>query len=275
MFSTSEATDKIDEALAKAQAEIENAPKDKDNPFFKSKYADLASVVKASRTALTKHGISVSQWPLHSDDNRMHLVTRLACAGQWMKSEFSLPMSKQDPQGYVSAVTYGKRCALAAAVGVAADDEDDDGNTASGKHEPPAAKNGKNGHNRLPPKEKPVEPPAEIESFSELVKRCQSITAADYKPVAATIKNHPDLSHAERDILWGICVIRRIHIDLGGKEETLFAAARGAALQSTGEKLDWTEAAIKHDTRFTDEQREELLEKVAERRENLAKNGAA
>ena len=129
MFTTSENTERLDEALAKAQGEIEPAAKDKVNPAFRSKYADLASVWSACRSALTKHGITLTQWPVHSDDGRLHMVTRLAHGGQWMMAEFSIPVGKHDAHGYGSAMTYAKRYSLAAAIGVVADD--DDGNAAS------------------------------------------------------------------------------------------------------------------------------------------------
>lgn len=130
MFSTSESTAKLDVALAKAQGEIEAAAKDKVNPAFRSKYADLTAVWAAIRPALSKHGIAVTQWPLHSEDSRLHMVTRLAHEGEWMSGEFSIPVDKANSHGYGSAVTYAKRFALAAAVGVVADD-DDDGNAAA------------------------------------------------------------------------------------------------------------------------------------------------
>lgn len=130
MFKTSEQTDKLDAAIAKAQAEIQPASKDKTNPAFRSKYADLAAVWDACRAALTKNGVAVTQWPIHSEDNRLHLITRLACAGQWMMAEISIPTDKQSAHGYGSAITYAKRFGLAAAVGVVAD-EDDDGNGAT------------------------------------------------------------------------------------------------------------------------------------------------
>ncbi len=132
MIETSETTAKLDAALAKAQGEIEAASKDKINPAFRSKYADLSSVWAAIRPALSKHGIAITQWPIHSEDNRLHIVTRLAHDGEWIRAHFSIPVQKQDPHGYGSATTYAKRFSLAAAVGVVADD-DDDGNAASGK----------------------------------------------------------------------------------------------------------------------------------------------
>jgi hypothetical protein len=130
MFKTSDSTGKLDAAMAKAQSEIQAAVKDKVNPAFRSKYADLSAVWEACREALTKNGISVTQWPVHSDDNRLHLVTRLACQGEWVMAEMSIPAAKQDAHGYGSATTYAKRFALTAAIGVVAD-EDDDGNEAS------------------------------------------------------------------------------------------------------------------------------------------------
>ena len=56
-------------ALAKAQGQIKAAPKDSDNPFFKSKYADLASVWEACREPLAKNGLAVIQRPNHQPDH--------------------------------------------------------------------------------------------------------------------------------------------------------------------------------------------------------------
>lgn len=126
MFETSESTVILDEVLAKAQSEIGGAVKSKTNPFFKSKYADLAAVWEACRESLTKNGISVTQWLIHSDDNRLHLMTRIAHKGEWMRGHFSMPVSKLDAQSYGSAATYAKRFALASAVGVISEDEEDD-----------------------------------------------------------------------------------------------------------------------------------------------------
>jgi len=138
VIETSDSTAKLDAALAKAQGEIESAAKDRMNPAFRSKYADLTSVWAAIRPALSKHGIAVTQWPVHSTDNRLHIVTRLAHDGEWIRALFSVPVQKQDAHGYGSAATYAKRYSLAAAIGVVADD-DDDGNGASGKAAPKEA----------------------------------------------------------------------------------------------------------------------------------------
>lgn len=138
MIETSESTAKLDSALAKAQGEFVAAIKDSPNPAFKSKYADLTAIMEAIRPTLTKHGISVTQWPVHSTDNRVHMVTRIAHDGEWMRGHFSMPVLKQDAHGYGSIVTYLRRYCVSACLGVITD-LDDDGNAATGRHtEPPA-----------------------------------------------------------------------------------------------------------------------------------------
>lgn len=136
MIETSESTAKLDAALAKAQGDFQAAIKDSNNPAFKSKYADLSAVMEAIRPALIKHGISVTQWPVHSEDDRVHMVTRIAHDGEWMRGQFSMPVMKKDAHGYGSIVTYLRRYCIASCFGVIAD-LDDDGNIASGRTEQP------------------------------------------------------------------------------------------------------------------------------------------
>jgi len=120
-------------ALSKAQAEIEGAVKDKANPAFRSRYADLGNVWDAIRIPLTKNGLSVVQMPSMQEGNgEPLLITRLMhSSGQWLEGSYPLRPSKADPQGYGSAITYARRYALMAVLGVAP--EDDDGNAASGR----------------------------------------------------------------------------------------------------------------------------------------------
>jgi len=118
-------------ALAKAQGAMKGAIKDSANPFFKSKYADLASVVEAIRAAFSANGLSYIQTvePSEKDEVRVE-TTLLHSSGEWIScGVLSLPVSKVDAQGYGSALTYARRYSLSAAVGVAP--EDDDGNAAS------------------------------------------------------------------------------------------------------------------------------------------------
>lgn len=120
---------KIATALAKAQSEMEAASKDKKNPFFKSNYADLASVFNACRAALNNNGIAISQ-PIETRGERMFVVTLLIHgeSGEFIRSEMMLP-NQLDPQKIGSAITYFRRYSLMSVAGVATDD--DDGNEAS------------------------------------------------------------------------------------------------------------------------------------------------
>lgn len=135
-MSKSESIGELAAALAKAQGEIDPAEKTKANDFYRSKYADLAQVREAAREALTKNGLAVTQtvdlghpagasgWILRS--------TLMHSSGQWIESVYPIAPVKNDPQGFGSAITYARRFAFAALVGVASTEADDDGNEASG-----------------------------------------------------------------------------------------------------------------------------------------------
>lgn len=117
-------------ALAKAQGEIDKAKKDVDNTFFKSKYADLASVVDAIKEPLSRNGLSYTQIS-HDCDNAAGIETIIFhSSGEWLSTgKLTVPVSKHDAQGFGSAMTYARRYSLSAAFGVAA--EEDDGNAAA------------------------------------------------------------------------------------------------------------------------------------------------
>ena len=117
-------------ALVKVQAEIKPAAKKSENPFFHSKYADLAEVWNACRDALTKNGLAVIQTTSESMDGIVVVTTLAHTSGQWIRGKLLLKPVKPDPQGIGSCITYGRRYALAAIVGVCTDD--DDGAAASG-----------------------------------------------------------------------------------------------------------------------------------------------
>lgn len=128
----SETINEIAAALAKAQAQIEGAKKDKVNPHFRNDYADLASVWDACREALTKNQLSVAQAAESGSEGSYGVTTMLLhSSGQWMAGTLYLKPAKDDPQGAGSALTYARRYALAAMVGIAP--ADDDGNAASQK----------------------------------------------------------------------------------------------------------------------------------------------
>lgn len=134
----SESIANLAKALSTVQGKLTYAKKDAANPFFKSKYADLESVWDACRDLLSANGLSVAQFPgTYSDlDKSMSLTTMLMHgSGEWISQEMSVPVAKPDPQGAGSALTYMRRYALAAVIGVV--QADDDANTASGKLSPP------------------------------------------------------------------------------------------------------------------------------------------
>jgi len=128
------------EALSKAQGEIEGAAKGKDNPFFKSKYADLAAIWDACRGPLSKNGLCVIQQPF-TRGPLVGLRTQLGHAsGQWVACIATAESKDRGPQAYGSVVTYLRRYALQAFAGVAS--EDDDGEKAEGRDrgaKPPGA----------------------------------------------------------------------------------------------------------------------------------------
>ena len=124
---TSEQINEIAEALAAAQGEISNPNKSAENPFFKSKYADLAEVLNVVRPAFSKHGLSVVQMPYSSYDGGIGVTTMISHkSGQWMQGSLELPLqvAKNVNQDAGSAITYMRRYALAAAAGVAQEDLD-------------------------------------------------------------------------------------------------------------------------------------------------------
>jgi hypothetical protein len=130
-------------AICKAQGKMKHAIKDANNPFFRSKYADLASVVEASRPALVENGLSVVQY---TQGNVLYTML-LHSSGEWIRGHIELkPMrqvkdtgwvASEDPQSYGSCITYARRYAMAAITGVAT--EDDDGNAATGRTAAPVA----------------------------------------------------------------------------------------------------------------------------------------
>lgn len=129
----SESIAALAKALADAQGKIKGAAKDSDNPFFKSKYADLASVWEACRKQLSDAGLAVIQTTANGVDAVTVITTLAHSSGEWIRGSLTLRPVKADPQGAVAAITYARRAALAAMVGVAPEAEDDDGEAASGR----------------------------------------------------------------------------------------------------------------------------------------------
>lgn len=125
-------------ALSKAQGAMKPAVFNKVNPHYKSKYADFASCMEACRNPLAENGLVVTQYCELLGD-KLNLVTMLAhTSGQWMTSYFPIFTANTNMQSLGSAISYAKRYALTAALGIVADEEvDDDAESADGRHNPP------------------------------------------------------------------------------------------------------------------------------------------
>lgn len=132
-------------ALAKAQGEMGAAAKDANNPHFKSRYADLASIMDACRAPLAKHGLAVSQLPCRENDGSVGLTTILLHeSGEFIGSSITARPAQESPQVLGSLLTYLRRYSLAAICGVVQDDDDAESATAptrkpAPRQEPPQA----------------------------------------------------------------------------------------------------------------------------------------
>jgi len=162
MLTTSEHINEIAAALAKAQAEMGNAIKDRTNPAFRSTYADLASVREAVTGPLSANGIAVVQAP-GNDGDSVTVETRLIhTSGEWLGSVVSARPAKNDPQAVGSAITYLRRYGLMAMTGIAPDDDDGQAATnpaPAGRAAPPTT--ARQEPSKAPPAAPPPSPPAE------------------------------------------------------------------------------------------------------------------
>jgi hypothetical protein len=159
---TSEQINELAVALAGMQGEMQPAKMNATNPFLKNRYADLAAVIEAVKPHMSKYGLSYVQMPTAplTGEYGISLTTRLMHkSGQWLEDTFFMPMpaeerGKSTMQVAGSAISYARRYALSAMLGVIAD-EDGDGNGA------PHGQNGQNGGNQQRrPQAPPPAPPA-------------------------------------------------------------------------------------------------------------------
>lgn len=127
----SDQINEIAKALAAAQSSLSAAKRDAVNPHFRNRYATLQAVWESAREVLAPNGLSVAQTFAPTDGARLDLTTTLLhTSGQFITGTLSMLPQQATPQGIGSAITYARRYALAAILGVVTDD-DDDGNEAS------------------------------------------------------------------------------------------------------------------------------------------------
>ncbi|HKS28947.1 MAG TPA: ERF family protein [Pyrinomonadaceae bacterium] len=121
----SEQIGQLAKALSLAQKDVKGAAKDGKNPHFRSEYATLAAIWDACRDALTANNLAVTQ-TMDFDDGHSIIVetTLMHSSGEWISGRLAMMPAKADPQGIGSAITYARRYALAAIVGVAPEDDD-------------------------------------------------------------------------------------------------------------------------------------------------------
>ena len=133
----SESIAELSKALAKFQAEVKQPLKDKNNPFFKSKYVPLENVVEAITQEAPNHGLSFVQWALNDEHGRVGVATMLMHeSGEWIEFDsVHMKADKETAQGAGALITYLKRYSLSAVFGITSD-QDDDGNSASGNQAP-------------------------------------------------------------------------------------------------------------------------------------------
>ena len=119
-------------ALSKAQGEYEIVGNNRENPYFKSRYADFAGIMKAVKKALAKNGLSfVQQLRMDNGATILHSIL-MHSSGQWMESRVRIVPLKNDPQTFGSTLTYNKRYAAEALLCIIVDDDaaDDDAEVA-------------------------------------------------------------------------------------------------------------------------------------------------
>lgn len=122
----SDSLDQIAPAMAKAQAATKAAVMDAENPHYKSLFATLASITATVKKPLAEHGLCVVQAPSAGDGVARVTTMLLHVSGQWIASELALPVGERaTPQAIGSAISYGRRYALAGMLGVVADTDDD------------------------------------------------------------------------------------------------------------------------------------------------------
>jgi hypothetical protein len=131
MMEKSESIKELATALCNFQGAVETIVKTETNPFFKSKYASLSDILQVIRQPLADNGLSFVQFP----KGKYGLETMLMhTSGEWLSEWYEMVPTKNDPQGAGSVITYQRRYALGAILGLNID-IDDDGNKGSEKDE--------------------------------------------------------------------------------------------------------------------------------------------
>lgn len=197
--------------MSKAQGLVENASKNAVNPQYskaigkneaKPSYADIAEVQKVARDALKDNGLAIVTLPTGNMDGAVEFTSKLLHAsGQWMATTFAIPMQKRDAQGLGSALTYARRYALSAWLGIA--QEDDDGNAAS----KPAPANDRGDARTLERHNSVINPPGTDDALQAIR---EAKTLDELRALAPRFKQLPE---AAREYVRGVYVVREREIN--------------------------------------------------------------
>ena len=173
--------------------DVVNVSKNANNPFFKSKYATLDTLIEHSKDRLRELGITVIQGASYNPEG-LTIETRLLHeSGEWIETETFIPIEKQTPQGAGSAITYGRRYALGAILNIGTD-EDDDGNEAG----------------KQPKKDTK---PTKTINFDSMGKELDPMTTdEEVKAYFIKLGIHPDRSEWTPEQLKDIADIKAIHL---------------------------------------------------------------
>ena len=261
----SDSVNELATALAKAQGEIKGAVKDSTNPHYKSQYADLASIWEACRAALTKHGLSVVQDPCVEGDRVGITTLLLHASGQWIEGD-PLWLTPRDisPQSAGSAITYARRYALAAFVGVAPTDDDGEAaqpdRTAPRTQARPPKANGSAATEAVA-KAKSESPDDVFRSAEEY---CRKVPHENWQKTYTRMENAPQFDAAQKAYLYAVLSIRSREYELGEAADAGDMAYKAAILQETRpDVLAQMAGVIMHDPRPFD--REKMLELLGKR----------
>ncbi len=207
---TSQSLELLATSLALAQGELGDATKSSTNPAFKSKYADLAEVLQTIRPTLAKHGLSFVQGTGYDPTTKHATVTTrlMHKSGEFIEDQLTVKVGKDDAQGLGSAITYGRRYALAAMIGIAQDD--DDGNGASTKAPKPSKAESGPAKSADP---EPAKDDAKVASLGERFDAAESV--ADLQ---ALTKDYAKLTAAEQAELLPKAKAARTRVEQAGKK---------------------------------------------------------
>lgn len=146
----SENIEELAKAMVKVQLGLPGAKKSADNPFYKSKYADLKECHMAGREILSENGLAIIQTLGGTAETPSVITTLMHISGQWIKGEGHMTPDKKGPQAIGSCITYGRRYGYSAIIGLHQEDDDGEGATDRKKNKEAPKDTSKAGEDDIP-----------------------------------------------------------------------------------------------------------------------------